>query len=352
MISVSELIAKIRSYHPNLNEALVQKAYILSKTAHGNQKRHSGDPYFSHPLAVAEIIVDLKLDQESIITALLHDVAEDTEITIEEIEKSFGEEIAKLVDAVTKLGNIESISSKSSIKNNVLNLPLISNQSQMASAVSKKFFEGQLKKERYEAGSFKTDSNKAFAENFRKLTLAMSEDIRVLIVKLADRLHNMRTISYMPSQEKRVRKAKENLEIYAVLAGRIGLDKIKSELQELSFEVIDRESRADIVSRLNELRERKRDLIEKIINDLTLALTKQGVKFEISGREKKPYSIWMKMKQKNIGFHSLNDIMAFRIIVADVVECYRVLGVINSNYSMIPGTFSDYISTPKENGYQ
>lgn len=305
MISASELIAKIKSYHPNLNEALIQKAYVLSKTAHGNQKRHSGDPYFLHPLAVADILIDLKLDQESIITALLHDVVEDTEVTLEEIEKDFGEDVAKLVDGVTKLGKIESIS-----------------------------------------------AGERVAENFRKLTLAMSEDIRVLFVKLADRLHNMSTLSYMPSKEKREKKARESLDIYAPLAARIGLNKIKDELQDYSFEAIDPESRKNIVENLNNLKEREKDIIEEIIKEISEKLQAEGVNFKISGREKKPYSIWLKMKKQNVAFHHLHDIIAFRIVVDDVAQCYRVLGIINSNYNMIPGTFKDYISTPKENGYK
>jgi GTP diphosphokinase / guanosine-3',5'-bis(diphosphate) 3'-diphosphatase len=305
MISASELISKIRPYHPNLNEALVQKAYIFSKAAHGNQKRHSGDPYFSHPLAVAEILTDLKLDQESIITALLHDVVEDTEVTIEEIEKEFGEDVAKLVDGVTKLGKIESI-----------------------------------------------PSNERVAENFRKLALAMSEDIRVLLIKLADRLHNMRTLFYVPSKEKKNKKAKESLDIYAPLAGRIGLNTIKEELQELSFEIIDCETRNYIVAQLDELREKNKNLIEKITEDLSNLMKTENIDCEISGREKKPYSIWTKMKKQNVGFHNMHDIMAFRIVAKDVGECYRILGVVNSHYNMIPSTFKDYISTPKENGYQ
>jgi guanosine-3',5'-bis(diphosphate) 3'-pyrophosphohydrolase len=305
MLSSHDLISKIRSYHPNLDEVLIHKAYILSKTAHGNQKRHSGDPYFSHPLAVAEILADLKLDQESIITALLHDVVEDTEITIEEIEKDFGEGIARLVDGVTKLGKIESV-----------------------------------------------PSNERVAENFRKLALAMSEDIRVLIVKLADRLHNMRTLFYVPSKEKKITKAKESLDIYAPLAGRIGLSKIKDELQELSFEILDPETKNYVVTQLNELREKNKNLIEKITDDLSELMKSENVEYEIFGREKSPYSIWMKMKKQNIGFHNLHDIMAFRIITKDVGECYRTLGIINSCYNMIPSTFKDYISTPKENGYQ
>lgn len=305
MISAPELIAKIKAYHPNLDESLVQKAYILSKTAHGNQKRHSGDPYFSHPLAVAQILIDLKLDQDSIITALLHDVVEDTDIELSEIEETFGEEVARLVDAVTKLGKIESI-----------------------------------------------PSNERVAENFRKLALAMSEDIRVLLIKLADRLHNMHTLSYVPSKEKRVKKAQESLDIYAPLAARFGLSDIRDQLQELSFAVIDPESRNYIVDRLRDLKEKKKNLIEKIISDLQERLSAEDVKFEIFGREKKPYSIWEKMRKTSVGFHHLYDIMAFRIVVEDVGECYRVMGIINSSYNMIPGTFKDYISTPKENGYK
>jgi guanosine-3',5'-bis(diphosphate) 3'-pyrophosphohydrolase len=305
MLSAQDLISKLRTYHPNLNEALVQKAYIFSKEAHGNQKRHSGDLYFSHPVAVAEILTELKLDQESIITALLHDVVEDTEITLDEIEKEFGEEVAKLVDGVTKLGKIETAT-----------------------------------------------ANERLAENFRKLTLAMSEDIRVLIVKLADRLHNMRTLFYVPSKEKKIKKAHESLEIYAQLAGRIGLHKIKDELQELVFEIIDPESRNQIIEKLNELMEKNKNLVDKILEDLRGIFMEEGVDCEISGRQKKPYSIWMKMKKENIGFHNLHDIMAFRVITQNIGECYRVLGLINSRYSMIPGTFRDYISTPKENGYR
>jgi GTP pyrophosphokinase len=305
MISSSELIAKVRTYHPSLNESLIQKAYILSKSSHGNQKRHSGDPYFSHPLAVAEILADLKLDQESVITGLLHDVVEDTEVTLDEIEAEFGEEIAKLVDGVTKLGKIESI-----------------------------------------------PSTERVAENFRKLALAMSEDIRVLLVKLADRVHNMRTLFYMPSREKKVKKAQESLDIYAPLAGRLGLNKIKDELQELAFEIIDAENHKYIVDRLNELREKNKNLIDKIIEDLESLLKSENIDCTLSGREKKPYSIWMKMRKQNVGFHNLHDIMAFRIVTKDVGECYRILGVINSTFNMIPGTFRDYISTPKENGYQ
>lgn len=305
MLSSQDLISKLRSYHPNLNESLIQKAYIFAKEAHGNQKRHSGDPYFSHPVSVAEILTELKLDQESIVTALLHDVVEDTEVTLEEIEKEFGEEVAKLVNGVTKLGKIETFS-----------------------------------------------ANERVAENFRKLALAMSEDIRVLIVKLADRLHNMRTLFYVPSKEQKIKKSRESLEIYAPLAGRIGLHRIKDELQELVFENIDNEARTQIIEKLNELREKNKNLVDKILEDLQRIFREENVECEISGREKKPYSIWLKMKKQNIGFYNLHDIMAFRIVTKNIGECYRALGVINSRYNMIPGTFLDYISTPKENGYR
>ncbi len=306
MISPSELVAKIRTYHPNLDEALVKKAYLFAKASHGSQKRHSGETYFSHPLAVAEILADLKLDQASIITALLHDVVEDTEVTSEEIEKNFGEEIRNLVDGVTKLGKIKSIS-----------------------------------------------SSERAAENFRKLALAMSEDIRVLLVKLADRLHNMRTLFYMPSKEKKLAKAQESLDVYAPLAGRIGLSKIQDELQELCFETIDQQTYKQIVEHLNELREKNKNLIDKILNDLKLLLIEdEKIECDISGREKKPYSIYQKMREKNTGFHNLHDIIAFRVTCKDLAECYRIMGIINSNYNMIPGSFKDYISTPKENGYQ
>jgi GTP pyrophosphokinase len=305
MLTLPELLSKIRSYKPNFDEALVKKAYFLAKEAHGNQKRHSGDLYFSHPVAVAEILTELKLDEESIITALLHDVVEDTETPLEEIEKIFGDNVAKLVDGVTKLGKIESASYDEKI-----------------------------------------------AENFRKLTLAMSDDIRVLLVKLADRLHNMRTISYMPSAEKKIKKARESLDIYAPLAGRIGLHKIKDEMQELSFAVINPEARSQIVEKLSEIREKNQNLIDKILADLKGIFAEDNFECEISGREKKPYPIWMKMKKQNIGFHNIYDIMAFRIVTKSTAECYRALGLVNSNYNMIPGTFKDYISTPKENGYQ
>jgi len=307
MISFNDLINKVKTFNPYTDSNLIQKAYILAKQAHGSQQRHSGDSYFSHPLAVAEIIIDLKLDDQSIITALLHDVIEDTDTKIEEIIEIFGEDVAYLVNGVTKLGKIDI-----SVGN----------------------------------------ENERVAENFRKLAIAMSQDIRVLLVKLADRLHNMRTLHFVPAKEKRIKKAKESLDIYAPLAGRIGLNSIKDEIEELAFEIIDSKTRQQIVDKLTDIREKNKDLVNNILYQLTEIFKKENVPCDISGREKKPYSIWQKMKRQNIGFHNLHDIMAFRIIVKNIGECYRALGIVNSNFNMIPKTFKDYISTPKENGYQ
>ena len=307
MLTSNELIAKIKTYNPQVNSALIQKAYIVAKEAHGSQKRHSGDTYFSHPIAVAEIIADLKLDDQSIITALLHDVVEDTDLTLDDINEAFGDEVSSLVDGVTKLGKID-----------VVNI----------------------------------NENERLAENFRKLAMAMSQDIRVLLVKLADRLHNMRTLHFVPSKEKRIKKASESLEIYAPLAGRIGLSKIKDEIQELAFDILDPQARLQITEKLTEIREKNKDLVDKILQQLTEIFKNENFEANIEGREKKPYSIWLKMKRQNIGFHNLHDIMAFRIVVKNIGECYRALGIVNSNFNMIPSTFKDYISTPKENGYQ
>lgn len=305
MTNGNDLVEKIRKYNPNFDQDQLLKAYNFSLEAHSSQRRSSGDPYFSHPLAVAEILIDLKLDSQSVITALLHDTVEDTAVTLEDIEKNFGEEISNLVDGVTKLTKIESLS-----------------------------------------------SNKRAAENFRKLVMAMSQDIRVLLVKLADRLHNMRTIDFISSKERRVRISNESLAIYAPLAARIGMYQIRDELQELSFAQINPEAQNFIIEKLKESKEKKKDIIEKIIQDLKTKIAADIDEFEIYGREKKPYSIWAKMKNKNIGFYHLYDIMAFRVVVKNIPTCYQVLGIINCNYNMIPNTFKDYISTPKDNNYQ
>jgi GTP pyrophosphokinase len=273
--------------------------------AHGSQKRASGDPYFSHPVEVAGILSQMKLDSASIVTGLLHDTVEDTVATLDEIERLFGPDIARLVDGVTKLSRIE----------------------------------------------LQSDQTKQ-AENFRKLVLAMSEDIRVLLVKLADRLHNMQTLKYIKDEEKRRRIARETMDIYAPLAERIGMHRMKDELEDLAFAELYPEARQSIRARLAFLREKGGELVPRIISELSRTLEQAGVKAAVSGREKTPYAIWRKMQRKNVGFEQLSDIMAFRVSVEDVGDCYHALGVIHSAYPVVPGRFKDYISTPKPNGYR
>ncbi len=304
MIRQYELVEKVKAYDPDTDEDLLNRAYVYAMKMHGSQKRASGDPYFSHPLEVAGILTDMHLDDASIATALLHDTLEDTAATYEELTEMFGEEVAKLVDGVTKLTRIE-----------------------LQSVESKQ------------------------AENFRKLVLAMSEDMRVLLVKLADRLHNMRTLHYVQKPEKRRRIATETLEIYAPLAERIGMQRIKDELQDLSFKELNGDARDSIENRLSYLREDGADLVQEIIDELEALLRTNGLQSEIAGREKTRYSIWRKMQRKNVAFEQLSDIMAFRVIVNDLGQCYHALGVIHSAYSVVPGRFKDYISTPKRNGY-
>ncbi|MCP5378744.1 MAG: bifunctional (p)ppGpp synthetase/guanosine-3',5'-bis(diphosphate) 3'-pyrophosphohydrolase [Rickettsiaceae bacterium] len=271
------------------------------------QQRESGAPYYSHPLEVAEIIAEMRLDTDSIVTAILHDTIEDTDLTLEEIEQNFGKDVAKLVDGVTKLTKI-------------------------------KFHEDNARQ----------------AENFRKLLIALSDDIRVLLIKLADRLHNMRTIDFISNQEKKKRIALETLELYAPLAERIGMQQIKTELQDICFGILNPDIRESIVLRFKTIeRESGQDkLIPQIIDELQKTLEGQGLKVEVSGRRKTPYSTWMKMKQKNISIDQLSDIIAFRILVDNVENCYRALGIIHTSYKMVPDTFQDFISTPKNNGYQ
>lgn len=306
MIRQFELVERVKSYDPDADEDLLNRAYVFAMKAHGSQKRASGDPYFSHPVEVAYMLTEFKLDPASIATALLHDTVEDTDATIKDIEGSFGKEVAGLVDGVTKLTRIETKS-----------------------------------------------ENAKQAENFRKLLVAMSEDLRVLMVKLADRLHNMRTLKYIQAPEKRQRIARETLEIYAPLAERIGMRKVKEELQDLAFAELYPEARESIVKRLDYLREQDKAVVEKIESNLKKILQDAGLKdFTIVGREKRPYSIWKKMETKNVSFEQLSDIIAFRIIVQTIPECYQVLGAIHSAYHTIPGRFKDYISTPKNNGYQ
>ncbi len=304
MIRQYQLVERIKAYDPDADEDLVNAAYVFAMKHHGSQLRASGAPYFSHPLEVAGILTEMRLDPASIATALLHDTVEDTTATIEDIRRIFGEEVASLVDGVTKLSQI-----------------------QLQSTRTKQ------------------------AENFRKLLLAMSKDIRVLLVKLADRLHNMRTLRYVPP-EKRRRIAEETMDIYAPLAERIGMQAWRDELMELAFEEINPDARASIVNRLKFLWENEPDVVERITQELRDLLGRDGITAEVSGREKSPHSIWEKMRRKNVTFEHLSDIMAFRIIVDDIKDCYLALGIIHGAYRMIPGRFKDYISTPKPNGYQ
>ena len=300
------LAQKVLAYDPRADGGVIERAYMLAAEAHAPQKRENGDPYIGHPLAVADVLAGYRLDSGTIVTALLHDVVEDTPIGLEVLEKRFGKEVARLVDGVTKLTRLE------------------------------------LQSERTKQ-----------AENFRKLVLAMSEDIRVLLVKLADRLHNMRTLGAIPKPEKRARTARETLEIYAPLAERIGMDALKTELETLSFREINSDAWQTIAARLTYLRGQGADLIEEIEADLRRVMGEAEVHvLDVTGREKSPYSIWLKMQSKNVAFEQLSDIMAFRVIVRDKHDCYAALGAIHSAYRVVPGRFKDYISTPKTNGYQ
>ncbi len=306
MIRQTDLIEKIKSYDPEADEDAINRAYVYAMQKHGNQKRASGDPYISHPIEVAYKLTQYKLDTASIITAILHDTVEDTDATLDEIEELFGAEIRQLVDGVTKLNRLE----------------------------------------------IKSEDTKQ-AENFRKLVVAMSRDLRVLLVKLADRLHNMETLDYITKPEKRQRIARETIEIYAALAERIGMRRIKEELQDLSFKELFPEARESIVKRLDFLRKAGQNQVQKVEEILRELIEGAGIKgARVYGREKKPYSIWKKMESKGVNFEQLADIVAFRIVVNTVQDCYLALGLIHEKYHTIPGYFKDYISTPKVNGYQ
>jgi GTP diphosphokinase / guanosine-3',5'-bis(diphosphate) 3'-diphosphatase len=300
-----ELLEKVRAYDPDADEALINRAYVFSMQKHGSQKRASGDPYYSHPIEVAGILTDLHLDDETIATAILHDTIEDTVATPEEIERSFGKNVARLVDGVTKLSKIEAES-----------------------------------------------ENQRAAENLRKFLLAMSDDIRVLLVKLADRLHNMRTLHFIPDETKRRRIAKETMDIYAPLAERIGMYEFMQEMQTLAFRELEPDAYASIAKRLEQLHKGEGDLIERIGQGIEDHLAANGIKAEVHGREKHPYSIWRKMAERHISFEQLSDVMAFRVIVDSVEDCYRALGVIHQRWSVVPGRFKDFNSTPKRNGYR
>ncbi|HXV22940.1 MAG TPA: bifunctional (p)ppGpp synthetase/guanosine-3',5'-bis(diphosphate) 3'-pyrophosphohydrolase [Alphaproteobacteria bacterium] len=305
MIRQFELVERVRAYDPGADEDLLNRAYVFSMKAHGAQKRASGDSYFSHPLGVAGILTDMKLDTASVATGLLHDTVEDTAATLEEIERMFGPEIGKLVDGVTKLSRIE----------------------------------------------LQSDHTK-HAENFRKLVLAMSNDIRVLLVKLADRLHNMQTLHFIRDAEKRKRIALETLEIYAPLAERMGMQRMKDELEDLAFAELNPDARNSVVKRLEFLRKQGSDLAGRVMTELKSTLAESGLTAALSGREKTAYAIWRKMQRKNVGFEQLSDIMAFRVVVDTIEQCYQALGIFHSRYPVVPGRFKDYISTPKPNNYR
>jgi GTP diphosphokinase / guanosine-3',5'-bis(diphosphate) 3'-diphosphatase len=305
MLRQYELVERVKSYDPDADEALLDRAYVFSMAAHGSQKRASGDPYYSHPIEVAGILTDLHLDDETIATAILHDTIEDTVATHEEIEAKFGAKIARMVDGVTKLSKIEAQS-----------------------------------------------ENERAAENLRKFLLAMSDDIRVLLVKLADRLHNMRTLHFIKDAAKRRRIAKETMDIYAPLAERIGMYEFMNEMQGLAFRELEPDAYASISKRLEQLHAGGGDQIARIGSGLKLLLSRAGIEADVSGREKHPYSIWKKMAERHISFEQLSDVMAFRAIVPDEDACYRALGVIHRRWPTVPGRFKDYISTPKRNGYR
>ncbi len=304
MMRQYELVERVISYNPSADENLLNKAYVYAMQKHGTQKRANGDPYFSHPLEVAGILTELKLDDATIAAALLHDTIEDTDATRSEIDAAFGADIGRLVEGLTKIQKLDLVSKKA-----------------------------------------------AQAENLRKLLLAISEDVRVLLVKLADRLHNMRTLEFMP-EESRKRNAEETLEIYAPLAGRMGMHDMREELEELAFRVVNPEAHATITDRLGEQRDRNRELIGRIERELTEGLARNGIKAVVLGREKRPYSIFRKMERKAVSFEQLSDIIGFRVIVGTAVECYATLGVVHSTWPAVPGRFKDYISTPKQNEYR
>ena len=300
----NDLIDRVRRYNPDTNEALLNRAYVYAMKAHGEQRRASGDPYFSHPIEVAAILTDLKLDDATIAAALLHDTIEDTATTRAEIDSLFGPDIGALVEGLTKLKKLD----------------LVTKEAKQA-------------------------------ENLRKLLLAIADDVRVLLVKLADRLHNMRTLAYMPVEARR-RAAEETLEIYAPLAGRMGMHEMREELDDLAFRELYPEAYGVVSGRLNALADRHQHLIAEIEQQLTRKLADRGLEARVQGRRKRAYSIWRKMERKSVGFEQLSDIFGFRVIVKSVADCYQALGIIHTTWPVVPGRFKDYVSTPKANEYR
>ena len=304
MMRQYELVERVRRYNPATNEALLNRAYVYAMRAHGTQKRASGDPFFAHPLEVAAILTDLRLDDATIVAAVLHDTVEDTAATLDEISEIFSPEIGALVDGLTKLKRLDLVSKRA-----------------------------------------------AQGENFRKLLLAVAADVRVLLVKLADRLHNMRTLHHM-KPEKRERIAQETLDIYAPLAGRMGMQELREELEDLALRNLKPEIYATITQRLADLAVKSERLVESIERDLTAKLAAQGINAVVTGRQKRPFSISAKMERKSVAFEQLSDIFGFRIIVESLSECYGALGVVHTTWPMVPGRYKDYISTPKQNDYR
>jgi len=305
MLNQHELIKKVKGYNKFFNPEILSKAYNFALNAHKDQKRDSGDPYLSHPVAVANILTDLKLDSATITTGLLHDTIEDTNTTYEIVKKEFGKEVADLVDGVTKISELEG--------------KIIENSK---------------------------------AENIRKLILATSKDIRVLLVKLADRLHNMRTLNSITDKDRKMRIAKETMEIFAPLSDRMGMNHIRDELEDLSFKTLNPDARNLIVERISLNKKNLENTFNKISNKFSEILKTNNVNAKVVGREKTPFSIWRKMQSKRISLEQLTDIIGFRIIADDIECCYKVLGIFHSNWSVIPGRFKDFISTPKINNYK
>jgi GTP diphosphokinase / guanosine-3',5'-bis(diphosphate) 3'-diphosphatase len=299
-----ELIDRVRRYNPNTDEDLLNRAYVYAMKAHGEQKRASGDPYFSHPLEVAAILTDLKLDDATVAAALLHDTIEDTAATRGEIDKVFGGDIGALVDGLTKLKKLD----------------LVTKEAKQA-------------------------------ENLRKLLLAIADDVRVLLVKLADRLHNMRTLHFV-SPDVRRRNAEETIEIYAPLAGRMGMQEMREELEDLAFRELHADAYRVVTERLTTLADRNQDLTTEIEQQLTKKLADRGIAAVVKGRQKRAYSIWRKMERKAVGFEQLSDLFAFRVVVKAVGDCYQALGIVHTTWPVVPGRFKDYISTPKQNDYR
>lgn len=304
MMRQYELVERVQRYKPDVNEALLNKAYVYAMQKHGHQKRASGDPYFSHPLEVAAILTEMHMDEATIAVALLHDTIEDTTATRAEIDELFGPEMGKLVEGLTKLKKLDLVSKKAEQ-----------------------------------------------AENLRKLLLAISEDVRVLLVKLADRLHNMRTLDHVPDA-KRLRIAEETMDIYAPLAGRMGMQGMREELEEIAFRFINPEAYRAVTARLAEIFERNKDVLSEIERALSTLFEKYAIKAEVKSRQKKPWSVFRKMEAKALSFEQLSDIFGFRVVVDTVEDCYRALGAIHTTWSMVPGRFKDYISTPKQNDYR